>query len=66
MNPLRIVLQWDITQEIIKSQGCGALAKLATLLRASRHMYRSHHTHHMIASHRMHQSHHIYHIDEVK
>jgi len=27
MNPLRILLQWDITQEIIKSQGCGALAK---------------------------------------
>jgi hypothetical protein len=30
MNPLRILLQWDIAQENITSQGCGALAKLAT------------------------------------
>jgi hypothetical protein len=30
MNPLRIPLQWDSAQENITSQGCGALAKLAT------------------------------------
>ncbi len=30
MDPLRILLQWDIAQENITSQGCGALAKLAT------------------------------------
>jgi len=29
-NPRRILLQWDSALENITSQGCGALAKLAT------------------------------------